>query len=326
MPGRYGRRSRGLTVATCAVAVLLLAGTAVGARAHGELRYVALGDSYTAGPLIPQQLPDPAGCRRSSRNYPHLVAPALALELRDVSCSGATTADLVAPQIVAGDTNPPQLDAVGPDAAVVTVGVGGNDIGFSGVVAACVSLTPLGRPCQDRFAGPGGDEVSRRIAVAGPKVAAVLAEIGRRAPSARVYVVGYPAILPEHDLGCWPVLPFALADVAYLRDKEKELNTMLASQAAAGGAVYVDTYGPSVGHDACTLPGARWVEPVVPTSLAAPVHPNASGMRATAAVVARSIAPAAGTMTPDPPRGLGLDVELDPDLNLEIGVELSRSV
>ena len=38
--------------------------------------YVALGDSYTAGPLIPNQQPDPLGCLRSDRNYPHLVAPA----------------------------------------------------------------------------------------------------------------------------------------------------------------------------------------------------------------------------------------------------------
>jgi hypothetical protein len=32
-------------------------------------QYVALGDSYTAGPLIPTQLSDPAGCQRSDHNY-----------------------------------------------------------------------------------------------------------------------------------------------------------------------------------------------------------------------------------------------------------------
>ena len=60
---------------------------------------------------------------------------------------------------------------------------------------------------------------------------------------------------------------------------------MLAAQAAAAGATYVDVYGPSLGHDACQLPGIRWVEPVVPLSPAAPVHPNALGMQGMAAVL-----------------------------------------
>jgi hypothetical protein len=65
---------------------------------------------------------------------------------------------------------------------------------------------------------------------------------------------------------------------------------MLANQAAAAGATYVDVYGPSVGHDACQLPGIRWIEPLVPLSPAAPVHPNALGMQATAAVLLQTMA------------------------------------
>jgi hypothetical protein len=84
-------------------------------------------------------------------------------------------------------------------------------------------------------------------------------------------------------------MPYASGDVPYLRGVEKQLNAMLAREAAAGGAVYVDVYAPSVGHDACTLPGTRWVEPAVPASLAAPVHPNAAGMAAMASVVAGAV-------------------------------------
>ncbi|MGH9165830.1 MAG: hypothetical protein ACRDZW_10010 [Acidimicrobiales bacterium] len=84
-------------------------------------------------------------------------------------------------------------------------------------------------------------------------------------------------------------MPVAVADVGYLRDKEKELNAMLATQASAAGAVYVDTYRPSLGHDACALPGVRWVEPVVPAAPAAPVHPNASGMRGMADAVLAAV-------------------------------------
>ena len=64
---------------------------------------------------------------------------------------------------------------------------------------------------------------------------------------------------------------------------------MLAQQAAATGAVYVDTYGPSIGRDACRSATTRWVEPLVPANPAAPVHPNARGMDGIAAVVRAAI-------------------------------------
>jgi lysophospholipase L1-like esterase len=293
--GRRGRaRLVGIVAALgtlVAVVAVLVAGsrsTPTPAAVVGEpppTGYVALGDSYTAGPGIPTQLPDPPGCGRSDRNYPHRVAVTLGEPLRDVSCSGAGTAQLTTPQPVEGGTNPPQLDALDRNTAVVTLGIGGNDIGFGEIVESCVSLLPFGSPCHDRYVGPAGDEISRRIAATGPRVAAALADIRRRAPRARVYVVGYPAILPGGDVGCWPLLPFAFGDVGWLRDKEKELNAMLASTAAAGGAAYVDTYGPSGGHSACALPGDRWVEPVVPASPADRVHPNARGMEGIAEAV-----------------------------------------
>ena len=279
------------------VALLLaagLSGAVTTAQAQSDtIRYVALGDSYTAGPYIPSQLADPPGCRRSDHNYPHLVAAWTGAQLRDVSCSGATTEDLFAPQSVAGGAHVPQLTALSSDATLVTVGIGGNDIGFGDIVASCVSVSPLGTPCQDRYAGPGGGRISARIAETAPRIALVLAEIARRAPSATVLLVGYPAILPDAYDGCWPVMPIAWLDVRYLRDKQKELNAMLAQQAAAAGARYVDTYGPSLGHDACALPGGRWVEPVVPLAPAAPVHPNGAGMQATARAVVLALATAA---------------------------------
>jgi lysophospholipase L1-like esterase len=254
--------------------------------------YVALGDSYTAGPAVPNQLPDPLGCLRSDRNYPHLVAPALTQTLRDVSCSGATTDDFLAPQPVLGGPNPPQLDAVHRDAGTVSMQIGGNDIGFLEIIVRCASPLPQGTPCQDVYVRNGTDEISRRIAATATKVAAALAEVHRRGPRARVLVLGYPSILPDDRPGCWPVLPITPADVGYLRAKEKELNAMLADQAAAAGATYVDVYGPSVGHDACQPPGTRWVEPLVPLAPAAPVHPNALGMRGMADALLA--APAAG--------------------------------
>ena len=252
--------------------------------------YVAMGDSFTAGPAIPIQLSDPLGCWRSDSNYPHLVALARGSALRDRSCSGADTNDLSSPQSVFGGTNPPQLDALDRGVGTVSLQIGGNDIGFSEILQRCLAILPLGTPCRDHYTAGGVDEISRRIAATGPKVAAALSEAVRRSPGARLFVVGYPAILPEVQPGCWPVMPITPGDAPYLRDKEKELNAMLAAQAAAAGATYVDVYGPSIGHDACQLPGFRWVEPVVPLSPAAPVHPNALGMQAMAAVLLEAMA------------------------------------
>ncbi|MGI8684614.1 MAG: hypothetical protein ACR2MO_05925 [Acidimicrobiales bacterium] len=103
-------------------------------------------------------------------------------------------------------------------------------------------------------------------------------------------------------------MPFSPADVPYLRDKEKELNAMLADRASAAGAAYVDTYGPSIGHDACALPLVRWIEPVVPVFPAAPVHPNARGMRGTARAVAAAID---GVVPPAPAADIQAGVSVD---------------
>ena len=289
IPFRRGAGHTRLLLTTTVVALVAgLQASTAGATIAGS--YVAMGDSYTAGPLIPNQLPDPPGCWRSDRNYPRLVAAARGSALRDRSCSGATTEDLTSPQPVLGGANPPQLDALDAGVGDVSVQIGGNDIGFSEILGRCTALLPLGTPCRDWYTRGGVDEISGRIAATGPKVAAVLAEVERRSPAARVFVVGYPAVLPEVAPGCWPILPIAPGDVPYLRDKEKELNAMLAREAAAAGAIYVDVYRPSVGHDACQLPRVRWVEPLVPLSPAAPVHPNALGMRATAALLGEAMA------------------------------------
>jgi lysophospholipase L1-like esterase len=248
--------------------------------------YVALGDSFTAGPLIPNQQLNPLGCLRSDRNYPHLVAPAAGQPaFRDVSCSGADTDDMFNAQGVTPGPNPPQLDALDANTSLVTLGIGGNDIGFSGIIENCATAVPWRTPCRDRYTAGGTDEISARIAATAPKVAAVLDAIRSRSPQARILVVGYPAILPDTGFGCWPSMPIGWNDVPYLRAKHKELNAMLAAQAAGHGATYVDVYTPSIGRDACRSPLVRWVEPIVPANAAAPVHPNARGMAGMAAVI-----------------------------------------
>jgi lysophospholipase L1-like esterase len=240
--------------------------------------YVALGDSYAAGPLIPLQIP-PFGCLKSNNNYAHLTARRLGLRLTDPSCSGAETEDMENPQGVSPDgPNPPQFNSLTKKTGVVTIQIGGNDIGFSSIARDCTSTSPEGTPCQDRYVHDGRDEISERIQATAPLVAAVLQGIHARSPKARVLLVNYAAILPDSGPGCWPQMPITEGDVPYVRAKQKELNAMLAAQAAANTAEVIDWYTASIGRDACQPPVIRWVEPAVPVNAAAPLHPNLGGM------------------------------------------------
>src|SRR5215218_2054364 len=99
--------------------------------------YVALGSSFASGPGI-----DPiidARCGRSGANYAHLVAERLGYDLIDVTCGGATVDDVLSrPQaLMTGGTVPPQLEAVGPDAELVTITVGGNDVEYLLTLLRC---------------------------------------------------------------------------------------------------------------------------------------------------------------------------------------------
>jgi lysophospholipase L1-like esterase len=263
-----------------AVSLSALAATTASAAPTLRGDYVALGDSYTSGPAIPNQDIAAGQCYRSDHNYPHLIAPTLgATEFRDASCSGAQTKDMTGVQNAdVGPDNPPQFDRLDGNTRLVTLGISGNDIGFVSIFEDCASPAPTGHPCQDKFVVNGHDELRDRIAATAPKVAAVLKGIKARSPKAKILVVGYPAIFSDTDNNCWPLIPIAPDDVPYLRGIEKALNGMLASTAAANRATYVDTYTPSIGHDACQpLTINRWVEPLVPNQPAAPVHPNATG-------------------------------------------------
>ncbi len=274
-------------IATAAALALLAGVAAAGARAAS---YVALGDSYAAGPLIPLPVL-PFGCLKSDRNYPHLTARHTGLPLRDASCSGAQTDDMFEPQGVEPDgPNPPQLDSLDASTTVVSLTIGGNDIGFGEIAEGCITANPFKSPCRDKYTAGGVDQLSARIAATAPKVDAVLDAIRARSPQARTFVVDYAAIFPETGSGCWPQMPVGFADVPYLRDKQRELNAMLAAQAAANGATLVSWYQASIGHDACKGPLTRWVEPVVPVNPAAPIHPNLAGMWGAASVLTAAIA------------------------------------
>jgi len=271
------------------VLVSLAGALSVGAAGASAANWAGLGDSYAAGPLIPNQQLSPLGCLRSDHNFAHLAAAALGRSLADASCSGAKTDDMTAPQDVTPGQNPPQFNALTTDTQIVTLQIGGNDIGFTSILENCATANPFAHPCRDKYVVNGHDTLADKIAATAPKVATVLQGIHARSPGARVFVVNYAAILPETGSGCWPQVPIAFADVPYLRSVEKNLNAMLAQQAAANDARIVDDYTASIGRDACKSSSTRWVEPLVPANAAAPFHPNARGEAGIAAEVVSAV-------------------------------------
>jgi lysophospholipase L1-like esterase len=268
-----------IRVSAVAVAVALVAAVAPATPADADPRsYVALGDSYAAGPLIPA-MEQPWGCLRSTNNYPKLLAKRLGLTLKDATCSGAQTGDMTHPQGVSPAPNPAQFDRLDAGTVLVTLQIGGNDIGFGSIAQACGQAAVQQQPCRSQFTdADGSDELQRRIDETAPKIAAVIRGIRERSPSAVIYVLGYPSIFRIGAVASCPAMGVGEGDAQYLRGVQEALNGMIAETAGAEGATYVDVYAPSAGKTACDLPVLRWVEPLVPVNAAAPIHPNLNGM------------------------------------------------
>ncbi|WP_246450818.1 SGNH/GDSL hydrolase family protein [Allostreptomyces psammosilenae] len=264
------------------------ASAATGVGAAAVQRYVALGDSYASGAGVPKQVH--LTCLRSNRNYPSLVAAEISPgAVRDVTCGGATTAAMTKSHLF----QYPQFNALTADTDLVTLGIGGNDIDFIEIVIRCTTLAvinPTGSPCKNSYTSGGTDQLAETIAETAPLIAATLDGIRQRAPQARVLLVGYPSIVPDDGSRCRPYGLLADGDIPYLRDTTKLLNGMLRAQALAHGAEYVDTYTPSIGHDACQPAADRWVEPLIPAAPAAPFHPNAAGEAGMAEAVLAALA------------------------------------
>ncbi|CAN5162690.1 SGNH/GDSL hydrolase family protein [soil metagenome] len=225
--------------------------------AAGEFIYVAMGDSYTAAPLFPLADKEKInGCLRSEENYPSLVASMLDATLVDVSCSGASTVSMFAKQRFVDNERPPQLDSLTAETDLVTLGIGANDFRyFSKMIFTCLKVAkrdPEGSPCRDKnLTQKGQDRIERNLGEIRHNVARVVRAISRKAPNARILLVGYPQLLPDEGT-CRNKLPLAIGDYDYTR----ELNLRLAKAVRRGGvkagAEFVDLVEASQGHDICS--------------------------------------------------------------------------
>jgi lysophospholipase L1-like esterase len=244
-----------------------------------EIDYVALGDSYSAGPLVTTIRSDPSGCVRSTDNYPAFLAGWLSVETyTDVTCSAADTADLTASQrLLDGKQAAPQLDALSEDTDLVTLGIGGNDFSIFSSLIDCIEA------CSDEVE----HLLLRNAGRVEGRVADAVREVAGRAPEAEIFVVGYPQVLPDGKT-CRAV-PLPPAELAVANRIATRLNASLRAGAEAAGAAYVDVAPASEGHDVCAGKAA-WINgPQMRMGIAAPFHPMLAGMRGVAAEVFTAI-------------------------------------
>jgi lysophospholipase L1-like esterase len=242
-------------------------------------RYVALGSSMAAGPGIrPQVRGAPFGSGRSARNYAHLVGEQLNLDLVDVTFSGATTAHVLAERQRGAR---PQIEALDGSEELVTITIGGNDVGYVPLLMAAT----LPRPARLLPAiGALFDRATRDQALGGvgDSLRAIGTAVRRRAPRARVVFVDYLTLLPPDGV---PAPPLSAADADLGRHVAACLEDATAAAAVATGCELVRAGHASRQHhawseDPWTL-GAGWPLPWRP----APFHPNAAGMRAVAGFI-----------------------------------------
>ncbi|MEU6810502.1 SGNH/GDSL hydrolase family protein [Streptomyces sp. NPDC046831] len=272
--------------AVAAFGALAATAPATGASAAAPLRYVALGDSYAAAPLVPPADLAGGACLRSLAGYPRVAAQALGAHLTDVSCSAATVDHLSSAQ---HPNAAAQYEALTPATDIVSITIGGNDTGLFSQALACVNVLPEphGTSCAKENTDGGTDKVKARVDAWAPALGSVLDGIARRSPHARVFVVGYGNYL--RDGGCYPRQPFWKQDATYLQGAVDHLNSAMRRVAGQHGAVFVDTRALGIGHDSCADPADRYVEGVVPTRPAAPLHPNAAGARAVGGALAAAV-------------------------------------
>ncbi len=243
--------------------------------------YVALGSSFAAGIGIGGRAPgSPVQCMRTLGGYPSLVAQRSGLSLVDMSCSGSTTAHILqGGQMLLGT----QLAAVGPDAKLVTITSGGNDVDYIGdMMAASGQMGRLGA----WWAGPPQPVEARPFDMVSQNFEKIVAHIRKVAPKAKVVIVSYPAVLPVS--GNCRATGISDQQAQISRDVAKRLAAITKQAAAKASAAYVDMATASVGHDACS--SQPWTNGAIVEQGTA-FHPNAAGAAAVAERVAAVMRP-----------------------------------
>ncbi|SPT63492.1 MULTISPECIES: SGNH/GDSL hydrolase family protein [Actinomadura] len=216
--------------------------------------YVALGDSYSAGVGAEATVADQNPldrCHRTSKAYYHEVSKAFRFAKGSAfwACSGAKTGDVLKGR----GGEPPQIGRIGADTSLVTISIGGNDVGFSRVLAGCVVRLPWSKGCTAQ-----GEEIAGRMAELRRSLPDLIAKITERAPRARVVVMGYPKAFSEVSGADGDNI--TVSDQRWLNARTYDLDRLIRQSVAEadarkvsgrrpGSVEFVDAYSAFAGHE-----------------------------------------------------------------------------
>ncbi len=219
--------------------------------------YVALGDSYASGVGTRSYISDGTSCQRSTYAYPYLVAQQRGYTLNFKACSGATTSTVTSSQ----------LSAVVSTTKYVTVSVGGNDAGFSGVITECAQ--PGWMSNCDGAVNTAQSFINNTLP---GRLNTLYASIKSRAPSAVVVVTGYPRIFQGED--CNAATWFSPSEETRLNQTADLLNAKLSAAASAKGFKFANPTGRFIGHAVCD--DVEWINGLS-NPISESYHPNRPG-------------------------------------------------
>ncbi len=269
--------------------------------------YVALGDSYASGLGSFSYLEGTTGkknsCYRATNGYVEEIARESGDSLDFAACAGATIGSL-------WEGKSSQLVHVGPDTRLVTLSIGGNDVGFSGVLQSCVGGLYShggGKGCAERD-GPAAEEAlgwlrygrepgkyelpGKRASSTNkqrlPSLVELYEGIIDQAPGAEVIVVGYPLLFESDEpeftdcqvgtAGGIDKLTIAAGDVQWIVGEEEQLDDLIhesveTARSATGGDIkFADTRPIFLGHGICDTE-ETWINPLLFEGIVPP-HPK----------------------------------------------------
>ena len=250
----------------------------------GRPEYVALGSSFAAGAGLGElQDGSPVLCARSVGGYPQELASQLKRSIVDMSCGGAVTKNLLnGRQYFQG----PQVRVISKETRLVTITVGGNDVGYVGdlsMLAARNTGTLFGRLVRQFWGGPKTME-QRGFDKFRDELGELIADIRKRAPGSQIVIATYPTILPKS--GTCPRLSLNIAEANSMREVGARLALVTRETAERGGAIVADMQSLGTKHNACSA--EPWVNGWTNGGIA-PFHPTSLGAKATADAIAKAI-------------------------------------
>lgn len=247
-----------LTVIAAGAAVASALAVAAPAAAASSVNYVALGDSYSSGVGAGDYYSSSGSCDRSANAYSVLWANANApASYVSVACSGATTTDVINSQ----------LSTLSGSTTLVSITIGGNDVGFSSVMETCVLEST--NSCVSAV-----DTAESEMQTQLPgELNNVLSDIAADAPNARIVVLDYPELYDlSQSSGC---IGLSTTDRTDLNQGANELDAAIQAAAARYGDVFADVRPAFAGHEICD--SSSWLNSVDWFDLGDSYHPTASG-------------------------------------------------